>query len=780
MKMIDELKPLTLYSSNKKIYIPIDEKDKRRNSAILLLTTSIDNSIKLMNMPYIYNPNLFKSFYINRNVQSYISSNAIDFDKDIESVDEVEDKNISEGFLFSKNKIKFVFDDDVSLLSKRYINECYNNDNVKRLCKIIGFGVIPKDITINIKIYSTFKKLKDHIPSIFNNYFDNIYSYSSSNEIGVLNKLYFDPNIAGGDYNSYLNNELLYSIIMNYNPSLNPIIVRGISCAASRQYEWINKNKDLFTGNSNDKYIKVAKICNNIIKSNDNNIILRYIKYGDLEGFLKYQRNNVIINIMKTFGLSESAIIDNDIDNFDDVEKICSTLSKEELSKITFTDSYENSKFVIKRIIHKIDDEPVGFLDVYQFPTKPEIAQIVIAVNSKFRGMGIANSMVSELMKSDLQNKYNFNIYYWTAHPENIPSQRTALGHGFIDYNIIDRYGRKVFIKIVKDFKDDIPPYLPKPIYSKYIKYKSSDDDFKYSEMSINEANFSNEYNKKLKSYLYSERIKNRHEIISLYDYVKSRNPWITKTYPNIKLYKKNNIFVDLSYYHSLFLNKNNYKNNRAVYFYFDFVNRLINDEEINSEYTKRTIFIPIDENMWNIKNNSDITDYTVNINPFSVLLRLIRINLPTLKKEWGNKNIIFIGSKGYFTIDFSKVDVRDIPKIKSNISKLTSSGSVIVDEDEETDRDKDSSKVIATKIIDKIENDADIKINNISGINVLNKDNSNIMDTSDHLRINNNYYSKLTSNTGTAIVTIDPGIIINNLNNSTVKKIKIKKYYSI
>ena len=35
MQMMNELKPLFLYSAKRKVYVPIDEKDKRRNSAIL-------------------------------------------------------------------------------------------------------------------------------------------------------------------------------------------------------------------------------------------------------------------------------------------------------------------------------------------------------------------------------------------------------------------------------------------------------------------------------------------------------------------------------------------------------------------------------------------------------------------------------------------------------------------------------------------------------------------------------------------------------------------------
>ena len=50
-------------------------------------------------------------------------------------------------------------------------------------------------------------------------------------------------------------------------------------------------------------------------------------------------------------------------------------------------------------------------------------------------------------MDSDLQDTYDFNMYYWTAHPDNIASQNLALKNGFQDNHHMDEYGRKVFVK---------------------------------------------------------------------------------------------------------------------------------------------------------------------------------------------------------------------------------------------------------------------------------------------------------------------------------------------
>ena len=74
MQMIDELKHMYLYPATKSIYAPIDEKDRKKNSAILLLTPSLNSSIELTKLPYIYNQNAFKAFYVDRNVMAYINN----------------------------------------------------------------------------------------------------------------------------------------------------------------------------------------------------------------------------------------------------------------------------------------------------------------------------------------------------------------------------------------------------------------------------------------------------------------------------------------------------------------------------------------------------------------------------------------------------------------------------------------------------------------------------------------------------------------------------------
>lgn len=460
-------------------------------------------------------------------------------------------------------------------------------------------------------------------------------------------------------------------------------------------------------------------ISENLAKSLGFTLFKKYKSYSEYDYI--FDKNRTI---------NESSVDEDE--EYQDVLSICSNLSDDELKRITFYDTYKNSKYVIKRII-AYDNEsntPVGFLDVYRFPSKPEIAQIVIAVDGRYRGQGYAKYLVKELLDSNLKNTYGFNYYYWTAHTDNYYSQQLALNNGFIDTGILDKYGRKVFILNVKEVDtpfDEIPDYMrPTPNHEDYSITEGGSiiaDNMAF----INEAD-NNKYSEKLRRYLYKERIRNNKGVLEIYDKVRATNPQIKKMYLKLSMYKGLNLFVDLSYYHSLFLQNNMYKLDKAVNFYFDFLNRLINNSEIDSIYKKKTIFIPVDPGVWSVQPNSDVYDYKKNLNPISIIFRLIRTNPGGLKKAWGNKDIIFVGSRGYFKVDFNKFEMKNLPRFRTNLRKLMSMSEPIEDEydidelsadskqeDDITATNTDSSKAMANKMIDRIENNTKIKIDDIT-----------------------------------------------------------------
>lgn len=843
MRMMNELKPLFLYSASKKVYVPIDGTNKRKNSAILLLTPSLEISNRLMTLPYITNPNLFTSFYVDRNVSAYVTNVGID---NIE-FDEQEEAAISEAMISSSTgSVKFNIDESTSTMDTKYIREVFNGNTSKYFCNLLGILKVPDKI--NIVVHPTLSSIKN----INKNDEVTPYFYFDGETINLISKMVYDPYTMCGTYNHYLLSSLLYALIKSFNKKINSIVALAIAYSECGVLNYMAEERNDIKGS---KSLELAVYLSNNVAASGRGFLRDYIRTADPSAFVKLSLSNTmkkifredtlsymerqrllpsdfgipekrmypihnedhvraaikmfnnsdpadekelansIIKRMKRFGITDvkvspenrfykyykkSGILKESAEgnlgnNYDQICDICNSLTSDELKLITFTDRYENSKFVIKRIIARAVNNdnsiiPVGFLDVYLFPSNPDIAQIVIAVKPEYRSCGVASKMVKELLKSDLNAKYNFKMYYWTAHCDNIASRNTALRNGFIDTGKIDKYGRKIFIYKVSG----------ESITSNPVQFARNENECICDENSIiteNSAIFfeadDKTYSKKLRRYLYSERIRNNKGVILIYDKIKSMNPNIRKTYLKLGMYRKLNLFVDLSYYHALFLKNNVYKLDKAVNLYFDFLNRLINNKEITSEYSKTTIFIPVDRDVWPMAPDSDIYDFRKNLNPISIIFRLIRTNPALLKKEWGGKDIIFVGSRGYFKVDFNSFELKNLARFKTNLRKLMSDTEEVVDEFEidtinndsnseeiSSVKHSDSSTAIAAKIIDRIEADTKITIDDISFIasNRPSALNSRVDYVGPHLSIGNMSFSgSVSKEDNIAIITIDP-----------------------
>lgn len=209
-----------------------------------------------------------------------------------------------------------------------------------------------------------------------------------------------------------------------------------------------------------------------------------------------------------------------------------------------------------------------------------------------------------------------------------------------------------------------------------------------------------------LRRYLYKERLKNSAAVANMYRNVKESNPWIKKTFLKIGMYSGNNVFVDVSYYNGLFIQNNIRRMDKGVELYWDFVNRLINNKEIDDIYGKKTIFIPVDRYTWGTGNVDDFVNYKVNLNPISMIFRMMKTHPELIAREWGNKTFLFVGKRGYFTIDFSTFKFANLARIKHHLTKLFSDTEPIIDDENPKDSmtpDEDSSAVIAAKVTEKI-----------------------------------------------------------------------------
>lgn len=238
-------------------------------------------------------------------------------------------------------------------------------------------------------------------------------------------------------------------------------------------------------------------------------------------------------------------------------------------------------------------------------------------------------------------------------------------------------------------------------------------------------------YDMKLRQYLYAQRLRTSSAQIDIYNIVKERCPVIRKAFISPTMYNGLNLFVDLSYYNSLFLSNNKTTRDIAIKFYWEFLNRLMDmsKDPVLSTYGKNTIFIPVWKDAWPIAEGTNVYDWSVNLNPISMIFRMLKKNPDELRNKWKNKDIIFIGKTGYFKVDFSKFALKDFARFKIRLEKIYRGEPIESDPDEDGyvsgSIDSDSSAAIAAKVVDKIENTTGIEINDISS--AVNQNNSQI-----------------------------------------------------
>ena len=179
-----------------------------------------------------------------------------------------------------------------------------------------------------------------------------------------------------------------------------------------------------------DKYkIKVEKL----------NIDKNAIIYSD-----KYQ---VVVNskLMEKSSINESSGYDK---YSKDIHKIIDSLSEEESNHIG-NGYWVDSNHVIYRKVEYIDNEPVGFIDIYRLPKfDKRIGLVVIAVSEKARGKGIGRKLVNEAIFTCKENKDVYKLR-WKADSDNTASINMAKSLGF---KLIDENkNEKIFMYDLKE-----------------------------------------------------------------------------------------------------------------------------------------------------------------------------------------------------------------------------------------------------------------------------------------------------------------------------------------
>lgn len=132
MFFIDELDNFKLYK--KPFLLPLNEKDKKKNSMAILMGTNLQSSIDIMQYP-IMNPRYYVSYYLERAVMYYINqeSNTVDYDEEVIVTESIED-------LIEKN--------DNKIIIKGYSHDV---DNVKRYLSKSIITKLAEDYHVKIK-----------------------------------------------------------------------------------------------------------------------------------------------------------------------------------------------------------------------------------------------------------------------------------------------------------------------------------------------------------------------------------------------------------------------------------------------------------------------------------------------------------------------------------------------------------------------------------------------------------------------------------------------------
>ena len=212
----------------------------------------------------------------------------------------------------------------------------------------------------------------------------------------------------------------------------------------------------------------------------------------------------------------------------------------------------------------------------------------------------------------------------------------------------------------------------------------------------------------RLKKLLYQSRIRYRKDLLNLLDNAKKDNPWITWAYPELKKYMTRNVFVDLYFYNAVFFENNTWILKKGMGLYLDFMNRLLNHPNlVKNGYKKKTIFIPVKD--WDLNRDSSICNFRQSLNPISCIYQMMFENMSSqLKNTFGDTDIIFVGNDKYFKMNFSQIDPKELKKLSMKFKMFCikiCKDEEFDDSDIDTSADhKEDSKVIATKIADKIE----------------------------------------------------------------------------
>ena len=215
--------------------------------------------------------------------------------------------------------------------------------------------------------------------------------------------------------------------------------------------------------------------------------------------------------------------------------------------------------------------------------------------------------------------------------------------------------------------------------------------------------------NHKLRRLLFQDRIKTQKEQLDIYEQIKKSVMFIKKAYIKLELYRRLNLFIDMSYYLKTFFKNNIYRLDMGIDLFVELLSKSFNDARLpQAGYNKKTVLV--DLRYW-IYPGEQIWDYKQNPTPMSAIFRYIkRKDKDLLVEKLGQVTWVFMTDAAYFKCDLNEIDNLTLPKFMNMIRKLIEND--ISDAEMEV---RDTTDALVLKIVDRLSQNG-IEIRNLTG----------------------------------------------------------------
>ena len=797
MVSLDDMKDLVLYK--RPFFLPIDPKNKKQNSAIMLMTPNFKSSINAMKAPYTINRRYFESYYIEKSVYRYINAtneNLIEPEykgeylfevaginsDEYEGIDEaVRYKEIVTVSVIIRDKdgnLLVVYDNDIEGLGIPFISVNKGESHEEALVRLCN-----KQLGINPTNYRLAFDMNFTLSAKGRLYLDYDYCYFVDEYTGKV------ENRTKSRYASlrYVNVKYLGNTKENISKTLRYIIAKYGKRIVDRdisQYaddKVAASNKVLFTGYAADisevsKYFKLSMLTNAY-----DNLEIPLPKYPihimctsitDDEGYI--DERNVVVYTKKAFdsiyknlsytdyliytmqiqaiynynpkvsvaiaepaGLALSGILDSIIEDEDNRNRISEDFITERVFLyILNTYGINEVKKIIKyndlKLFAKYGVEAaLGKSNTDEFNDFLEAASNIMEAEATEEKKADIPSL-DDLSK--IGQKIKNKIRTQTVRKLNKIKRDIERGNTGSDSRNTTSLTQLKTNSIVQKADANTAP-APKTESYTLSQLKDSDVDYIPCGNSVFILEDTNNYDLQLRQALYNDRFRSNKAVLAIYNNIKEELSWIKYTYTNLDRYNNKNLFFDLSYYNEAFfrnfaerLNVEEKSNTvKMSRIYAELMSRLLRDNRL-AAYNKKTVFIPVLD--WRHNQSTRMWMYKEDINPISIIYDMMKNNPTALVNLFDDMDVVFLGGKNYFKINFKKLEFKlsdnaTLNKFIMLIKRMIALGYDSADPDPEGETEY-SAKGIAMDIIDKVEKSQNVEIDNVSAISGLKNGSSN------------------------------------------------------